>query len=343
MGCSDQEQLGPTLGQEPLSPHDPPNGFMRGWLASGVALFLASVLTAGCLGGDAPAAKPEDAEFGHLGLKATGATGVLRGLVVDDAIRPLAGVAISLMGPTPGNMTTMADGLFGFSDLGPGSYFVHASKAGFAPAQAAADVVAGVDDPPVTRVLLTIDPTSAPYVSTFIFEGFIECSESFIAAGHATCSQAGLPNDKFDVTYMPDRQPQWIQSEMHWESTQTVSPGLRVAYSVAGEGALLDNPVQAGGPSPLLLQANETMVKQLDVMSENGLFIRVFNEPIEGTRPPDPSDGDNCIDRPALGGCTTGVGATVQQSFTIITNIFYGFMPDPAWRYAIDGPHPMPR
>jgi Carboxypeptidase regulatory-like domain len=317
---------------------------MRGLLASSAAVLLASLVLAGCSGtGDPPADQPEDADFEDLGLQATATKGVLRGVVVDDAIRPVAGVAVSLTGPSTGNTTTTADGLFGFSDLEPGPYFVHAEKAGFVAAQSTADVVAGVDDPPVVKILLTADATTAPYVATFIFEGFIECSESFVAAGHATCSQAGLPNDKFDVTYNPDRQPQWIQSEMHWESTQAVSPGLHVAYSVPGEGLLLDNPVEAGGPSPLLLQANETMVEQLDVMGDNGLFIRVFNEPIEGTRPSDPVNGDDCLDRPALGGCANGVGVTIEQSFTIITNIFYGFAPDPAWRYAVDGPAAPPQ
>ena len=43
-----------------------------------------------------------------------------------------------------------------------------------------------------------------------------------------------------------------------------------------------------------------------------------------------------------LGGCAVGLGFTLQQSFTIITNVFYGFAPNPDWRYVEDGPHPPP-
>jgi hypothetical protein len=191
-------------------------------------------------------------------------------------------------------------------------------------------------------VLLTADPTTAPYMSTTLFEGFIECSFSLVAVGFAACATGNQLNDRFIVEYELDRPPQWVPSEMVWQSTQAISPDLNVVYSAPGEGALLDNYAQDFGPSPLLLQVNETLAAERGLGAGLDLMIRVFNQPIEGTNTGDPVGGDDCLDRPALGGCTTGLGATIQQSFTIITNAFYGFAPDPAWRYADSGPHPAP-
>jgi hypothetical protein len=316
---------------------------MRGFPAV-AALVLASALLAGCSGGEKKADGPDDADFQDLDLQASETTGVLRGVVVDAAIRPIANAEVALSGPATAQTVTNGEGLFGFSALAPGTYFVRVAKPGYNETQASAEVVAGVADPPIVKVLLAADPGRLPYVSTYIFEGFIECSESLVAAGHATCSQAGLPNDKFIVDYPLDRPPQWVQSEAVWESTQAASPGLDVVYSYQGDTVLLTNYVEARGASPLVLQANATVAASAGTGLGNGtdLLIRVFNEPIEGTRPSDPVGGDGCVDRPALGGCATGVGVTIEQSFNIVTNVFYGFAPDPAWRYTVDGPHPAP-
>jgi hypothetical protein len=304
-------------------------------------LFLTPLL-AGCSGGQAPADEPADEDFEDLGLQATSTTGVLRGVVVDEAIRPVSGATVTLTGTGTGETTTNAEGLFGFASLEPGPYFVQVQKPGFVSAQASADVVAGVDEPAILKVLLSADPSTAPYVSTYLFEGFIECSFSLVAVGFAACSTVGELNDKFIVTYELERPPQWLQSEMVWESTQAVSPELDVVYSAPGEGALLDNYAEDWGPSPLLIQVNETLAAGRGLGNGSELMIRVFNQPIEGTETGDPVNGDDCLDRPALGGCTTGAGATIEQSFTIITNVFYGFTPDPEWRYVDDGAHPTP-
>lgn len=79
-----------------------------------------------------------------------------------------------------------------------------------------------------------------------------------------------------------------------------------------------------------MLQADETLAANRSLGSGQNLMIRVFNGPLPGTTPPDPVNGDECLDRPQLGGCATGVGFTIEQAFTIYTNVFYGIVPDPA-------------
>lgn len=302
------------------------------------ALLVAGLL-AGCTDVTLEPRSEEDADFEELGLEADATTGVIRGLVIDEAIRPLAGVAIEVTGVATRTATSNDEGLFGLGNLEPGTYFVSASKPGFQTAQQSVEVVAGVDEPPITKILLAADAATAPFSQSYVFDGFIECSFSAVAAGVAACSAAGLPNDKFIIEYELERAPQWIQTEMHWQSTQAVSPELDLVYSASGEGALLDNYAEVWGPSPLLIQVNETLAAERGLGTEAGLLIRVFNQPVEGTETGDPAGGDDCMDRPVLGGCTTGLGMTLQQRFTHITTVFYGYQPPEDWRYVEDGPY----
>lgn len=301
------------------------------WLPFALALLLVSGCTDTGGGADAPPQDPTK----ELELESTETTGVLRGVVVDEAVRPLAGVQVSITGPGQHNATTTESGAFGFEGLEPGTYFLQASKLGFGTQQQSQDVVAGVDEPPLVRFQLTADPSTQPFVAAFVFEGYIMCSFSLVAAGYAACSQVGaVSTDNFDVTYELDRIPDWLQSEMVWDSTQTASDGLSMSYSASGDGALLTNWADAGGSSPITIQTNRTLNEQWDIGNGTDLYIRIFNEPIEGTRPSDPVNGDDCVDRPVLSGCATGVGLTLQQQFSIYTHAFFGYAPDPSWRFS---------
>ncbi|HUR25479.1 MAG TPA: hypothetical protein VM327_05645 [Candidatus Thermoplasmatota archaeon] len=196
--------------------------------------------------------------------------------------------------------------------------------------------------PDILKVQLTVDPTTAPFVSTYVFDGFIECSFSLVAVGFAACNTGEQLNDRFSDTYALTQLPDWAQSEMIWESTQAVSENLDLVYSVPPrESTLYDNYAEARGPSPLLVTANQTTMGEYGVL-EQGVIFRVFNEPIDSTRPSDPASGDACLDRPQLGGCVTGVGFTLEQSFKVYTNLFFGFQPESGWLFAVDGPHPLP-
>src|SRR5690349_15961209 len=108
--------------------------------AAAAALLFAVLTLAGC---SQPPAKDtvDDDPTLELGLEATDTTGVLRGVVVDEAIRPVANVSIVATGSGATRMATSnADGAFGFDGLSPGVYIVKASKPGFFPAQTNADV-----------------------------------------------------------------------------------------------------------------------------------------------------------------------------------------------------------
>ena len=313
---------------------------MRWWVSCTLAVLLMSGCTEGT--GDGTTPQPEDPTE-DLDLSSTETTGVLRGVVVDEAIRPLADVIVTITGFTNANTTTTANGGFGFEGLEPGTYFVMATKAGFSTTQQSAEVVAGVDDPPLVRFQLVIDPETRPFFDAYVFDGYIQCSFSLLAAGFAACSTLGpVSTDRLDVTYTLDKTPDWLQSEMLWDSTQAASDALSMSYSASGDGALLTNWADAGGSSPITIQTNRTLNAQWNIGNGTDLFIRIFNQPIEGTRPSDPVNGDDCVDRPGLGGCLTGLGLTVQQQLTIYTHAFYGYTPDPSWRFSEASMVPLP-
>src|SRR5688572_2997273 len=93
-----------------------------------VALSLCGLLLAGC--SSSPEGDGAGPDFSDLGLDASDTTGLIRGIVVDDAIRPVAGANVTL---TPGGQTarTTANGTFGFDGLAAGSYFLAVELYGY--------------------------------------------------------------------------------------------------------------------------------------------------------------------------------------------------------------------
>src|SRR5688572_23928185 len=97
-------------------------------------------LLAGCTGGSADAQDKgieelEEQAAKDVDVQATADTGVIRGIVVDEVIRPIEGATVRLMVTPPVTTKTSATGGFGFEELEPGTYFVKISAEGFAPTQ----------------------------------------------------------------------------------------------------------------------------------------------------------------------------------------------------------------
>jgi hypothetical protein len=140
-------------------------------------LALVFLLVGSALAGCSSKAPPKDAgnELAPE-LAVTATTGGIRGLVVDQAVVPIPGAKVSL--PTGANRTTDAAGLFNFTGLAPGDYFVIVAKPGFKGVQAAATVVAGVSDPPIVKVLLERLSTAQPYLDFYKLDGFYDCASS---------------------------------------------------------------------------------------------------------------------------------------------------------------------
>ena len=148
-----------------------------------------------------------------------------------------------------------------------------------------------------------------------------------VSAGGNVCSlldETGQPVDDPLVEYELDRRPDWIQTEMVWESTQPAGDSLELLHSWdcdTNNGFLCDHGVE--GPSPLLLSSNATVIAEADFGEEKNLLVRVFAAEFSESQ--------------------ETAGVTFDQRFTHFTSVFYGFQPDEGWSFVEDGAHPLPQ
>lgn len=145
----------------------------------GTARAIAVIVVAGLLAGCADPAKKGD--IGSIELLEApppeAGKGSISGVVVDEAIRPLAGATISINGITE-PVSTDEDGLFIVTDLEPGLYIMMASLADYLPIQTTAEVVAG--ETAKIRIVLAFDPTPKPYHTTLQFEWYDEVGQGLV-------------------------------------------------------------------------------------------------------------------------------------------------------------------
>lgn len=326
-------------------------------------LLLAAVLLAaglaGCSGGAGGKDPAAEVDFEGLGLEATDSTGVVRGIVVDAAVRPVAGVRVQARGPEGATAEAQSNdqGAFGLDGLAPGDWFLVANKTGYRETQASASVAAGVREPPIVKLLLEADPSAAPYVNTHVFEGFLECSFRAVVIGYAACS--GTANDRFSESYTPEGVPDWWQSEMVWESTQAFGNALSLDISCLSGDPCPDGQVtinRSEGESPLFVTINRTEAEAFLLGAGQDVPIRVF---AFGRADTDVVDEDSayqtmnqttgglvrCVEWPAIfDACVRagGVGIILSQKFTVYSHEFHRYTPPAGWRFTVDGPPPAP-
>jgi hypothetical protein len=238
-------------------------------------LLLTALVLAGCAGGsDDPTV--DELAGGAPELEVTETTGGVRGVVVDDAIRPIKGATVEVMG-TDKSLETDESGLFAFSGLEAGTYFVKANHPLYAGAQQNVEVVAGVADPVPVKFLLTRVVLANPYITTEKFDGYIVCSAGHPEVGYSEeCGEgAGVPcvdpmvpcgrvggqgNNQVQYDFYVDNlDVKSIVVELVWEPTaQTQASGELLTY-VSTQwvcdpfcgGNVFAN---GGGPSPLILR-----------------------------------------------------------------------------------------
>lgn len=332
-----------------------------------VALLLVATLLAGCSGGKAKKADDgiDEGSFDELDLVATKETGVIRGIVIDEAINPIADVNISVVGPLgmSGLVKSNAEGAFGMDGLEPGSYFLTATKPSYQGVQTAVDVVAGISDPDPVKVLLVADPSSVPYPNQYVMEGFITCSAriALTAVPAGECQ----PSDESQVNYTLDRLPEWAQTEMTWKSTQALGDALSlVSECFSGDEEPDSDPCPNGnlvvnrseGSAPLIIKFNQTLLHQFIIGEGHDLRLRIFaagrqdtdliDEEAHNQRINQTTGGQvQCIAWPAINqGCFrfTGVGVILNQAFKVFTTVFYGYTPPEDWLFIETGNVPQP-
>jgi hypothetical protein len=311
--------------------------------------LVATALLAGCFsGGGGSPSGPDPADPAGLGLQATPTTGLIRGIVVDQAIRPLANVTVELAADPPREARTNADGAFGFDALAPGTYFLKVSKLGYFPAQQSAEVVAGVAAPDVVKVQLAQDVSFRAYHEAVVYEGFIECTTSFLvlcgAPNTLEPSLCGgldplppvcygtLTNDRFTFTLFFGENVTLVQSELVWTSTQAASPELSYqqeslnADESCEDTTLSEDLNHTDGASPIMTRLHRNVLEEYTIGPVCGVYYSVFSGDATG----DPT------------GQGVDAGVTVQQRFSFFIHAFYGYVPPADWRFSDDSTVPPP-
>ena len=281
------------------------------------------------------ATEPEPTPAEGLGeavqVEVTETTGAIRGVVVDDAIRPLAGVLVAL---APGERfaNTTEAGVYTFSNLEPGTYFVSASRFGYSSAQQSVEVVAGDREPPVVKVQLVRDPTQRAYVVSQQFTGFIMCTSSVVALCGApnvvsnvllcpafNICQGNVTDDRFGWDFFYEPNATYIQSEIVWSSTQPLSTQLSLQMETIVGCDAEDYERTVAGDSPIINYALADEIAAAEIGGECSIFHSLFSGDTAGTP----------------------LGATLQQKYEAYSTAFYGYTPPEGWS-VVDGYTPQP-
>ena len=204
---------------------------MRG---AAVAMALLAALLAGCSGGDggdAGAGSPLD---GLDVQPAQEGKGAVAGVVVDVAIRPIAGAEVTMAGSVVA--TTGEDGVFVLDALEPGIAIFAVSAQGFLPIQTSADVLAG--ETSQVRVQLPRDVRPQPYQVTYALDGFMEASTGY--AQTYVEDAAATPLCDCRLVFTPEPNATTLVYEAYWEHTLPDPGALAeyywIVYQTEGEG-----------------------------------------------------------------------------------------------------------
>ncbi|MHB1261659.1 MAG: carboxypeptidase-like regulatory domain-containing protein [Thermoplasmatota archaeon] len=158
---------------------------MRPFAVSAFPLVMA-LLMAGCAG-----SSPDPSEGGPQPTAAP--PGVISGVVVDEALRPIDRATVELVGA---NRTAETDegGAFAFTDVEPGTHFLRASHPLFDSAQHTIEVPADGSRGATVKIQLDRVIFASPYAQIQKFDGFLVCSIGFFVYASEECGEGvGVP------------------------------------------------------------------------------------------------------------------------------------------------------
>lgn len=307
-------------------------------------LVVVGLALAGCSGGS-PAA-PDD-----KGIDVTPSTGGIRGVVVDGAIKPIEGVTVFLAGGA--NTTTGQDGLFVFTGLAAGDYFIQAVKPGFKSSSASTTVVAGVANPPVVKILIERISTAMPFQDTLRLDGFYECAFAlfFITDG---CDFAYRTAYDESPTQPPQPVPRTVQrftnTQFFSVPADTFSIVQEAFWKDAGvknfwimiDETPIDNSCDCSdtyqnvkGPAPL--------VSRMERYTPDGALNTKFRNDqgwsdTIGEFPTDVVVASRGFVPPTA---TTDVAYAINMQFTILTSLFHNYPAPEGWTFETRSQYPI--
>ena len=287
-----------------------------GRLLAAASLILL-VVASGCAGTDGKGQDASKVPDSIQNVQVTDDTGAIRGVVVDQKVTPLKDARVSLRGREESKLTG-DDGAFVFTGLPSGDYFLTAEKVGYQAIQSSATVVAGLKEPPVTRMIMTVDNATSPFVELQNWRAFLQCGagapvDNPVSGPHTTvnpCFETGSDN-VHDFNFGAGAMPDYAQGEAVWTGTQPL--GNRLQFGYYDPASLATNWKTVDGPSPLILPATPEEITAAVGNGTDHLTIRVF----AGT------------DQPTV---------VVNQGYDVYMQYFYNFVPRAGYTFANDGP-----
>lgn len=295
---------------------------MRGiWVAG----MLVAVVLAGCAE-DAPAeqADVEDG-FEEFELGVSDTTGIIRGIVVDGAIVPVADVAVRIVGLDM-ETTTDEQGRFAFGDVPAGTHFLNITSLLHVPVQQSVTVVAGDAQPALVKVQVQRRFTQDPYLETQQINGYINCGYSaglsspcildytqLVYPGGAAPFLYGISGDIRRFVIALDDGWQSRINEMAWEPSTGTSESLSMTISFYNRTSS-HSYAGASGTSPVRHQMD------MDPEREHPDWVG-----------PEGQHDYLVFVNPSTSGSGYPVALVIEQRFELFVNTFYYGMPPEDW------------
>ena len=293
-------------------------------LAPVLVAVLAMVLS-GCMSQPTPAApratelQQADEAAAAVTVQPSATTGVVRGVVVDQAIHPVANVTVTL--DDRSNVTTNAKGAFGFDNLKPGTHFLTTSRQDYTSVRQSVQVEAGVDHPEPVRIQIVAIPRATPSVDEYRIKMFVGAAAALPLAGPYN---AGVTDALGEGTWsflMPmEGNGTVAQFEFDWTA------GSQLADSGQGHATTYATD-DKGHRDPL---------DDKTVISASPVVVRL-NATVAGR-----TSTEMAADFRAAPSGSLPVGAMANQPLDCFVHVFHNFVPDPAWQFGRDGAYPLP-
>ncbi len=257
-------------------------------------------------------------------------TFTLRGVVVDEAIVPVAGINVKLLlgHKELAKITTGADGTFTFNGLTENIYRLRANGPGHEMGETQVDVPRMIDDT-IRMQVLTVPIPEPTWVLTK-WDGMIACGYyAVIIAVDWVCPHhlvTGFERDRFrhfwpEVNAIPEA-PQRIQAELYWESNQVVGDRLYMSSYASNEDRSERTYQGRGtGAAPIIMTYDNATLAE----------ARVGIDPATGT--PKGLEFHIWVD----GSSIAPVGFMIDQSFSLFFSVFHHAEPEQGWAFVRDG------
>ncbi len=291
-----------------------------------LVLLVASVAFAGCADKASPPVE-DDGTFGGIDQEPVEkGKGLIRGVVVNTAISPIADAKVVLVA-SGAETKSNAEGAFIFSDLDPGIYNLKVSALGFTTQTMQTNVVADVAKPDAVRIVLEADPAGMPYFVDFVFNGYIECGTNIIAICGGVRDFTGLGDDTYSAIYPTGSNITHLQTEMIWQNTQQLGDSFSVAHRYATQenydGGFYDGGLTSGeGPSPLLIVTPADKYNEEGVGRDYKFMTSIFAGESE---------------------MVPLTGVALQQQYSMYIHEFHGYAPPEGWRFSDNNGVPEPQ